>query len=121
LLSKVISSLTSSTSSHSQNFLELVKINHYKAPRDKLICILNCCKVIFGSSLRLILSTVVVDLFPYRPNSASTEGRGRGFFRPYPYLCGIESQPRSSTLERRVRAHVMDLRTFFLTSFQIYQ
>ena len=29
-------------------FTELVKINHYKAPRDKLICILNCCKVIFG-------------------------------------------------------------------------
>ena len=28
--------------------VELVKINHYKAPRDKLICILNCCKVIFG-------------------------------------------------------------------------
>ncbi|KAK2462714.1 hypothetical protein APHAL10511_005232 [Amanita phalloides] len=27
---------------------ELVKINHYKAPRDKLICVLNCCKVIFG-------------------------------------------------------------------------
>jgi hypothetical protein len=23
-------------------------VNHYKAPRDKLICILNCCKVIFG-------------------------------------------------------------------------
>ena len=28
--------------------LELLKINHYKAPRDKLICILNACKVIFG-------------------------------------------------------------------------
>ncbi|GAA98435.1 uncharacterized protein L969DRAFT_94204 [Mixia osmundae IAM 14324] len=27
---------------------ELLKINQYKAPRDKLICILNCCKVIFG-------------------------------------------------------------------------
>ncbi|KAI9629457.1 hypothetical protein KEM48_012926 [Puccinia striiformis f. sp. tritici PST-130] len=27
---------------------ELLKINSYKAPRDKLICILNCCKVIFG-------------------------------------------------------------------------
>ncbi|KAG2171797.1 hypothetical protein INT43_008177 [Umbelopsis isabellina] len=27
---------------------ELLKINNYKAPRDKLICILNCCKVIFG-------------------------------------------------------------------------
>lgn len=30
--------------------VELLKMNHYKAPRDKLICILNCCKVIFGSS-----------------------------------------------------------------------
>lgn len=29
---------------------ELVKINQYKAPRDKLICILNSCKVIFGES-----------------------------------------------------------------------
>lgn len=28
---------------------ELLKINHYKAPRDKMICILNCCKVIFGA------------------------------------------------------------------------
>ncbi|WRT68474.1 uncharacterized protein IL334_005450 [Kwoniella shivajii] len=27
---------------------ELLKVNHYKAPRDKIICILNCCKVIFG-------------------------------------------------------------------------
>jgi len=25
---------------------ELQKINHYKAPRDKMVCILNCCKVI---------------------------------------------------------------------------
>jgi hypothetical protein len=23
-------------------------MNNFKAPRDKLICILNCCKVIFG-------------------------------------------------------------------------
>ncbi|GAA6027228.1 hypothetical protein JCM8097_002504 [Rhodosporidiobolus ruineniae] len=27
---------------------ELCKMNQYKAPRDKLICVLNCCKVIFG-------------------------------------------------------------------------
>ncbi|CAO3687936.1 unnamed protein product [Rhizopus stolonifer] len=38
---------------HNENFLkfaesELLKINSYKAPRDKLICILNCCKIIFG-------------------------------------------------------------------------
>lgn len=40
-------------SESSQGFLafaeqELLKVNHYKAPRDKMICILNCCKVIFG-------------------------------------------------------------------------
>lgn len=27
---------------------ELNKVNHYRAPRDKMICVLNCCKVIFG-------------------------------------------------------------------------
>ncbi|ORY03869.1 hypothetical protein K493DRAFT_63525 [Basidiobolus meristosporus CBS 931.73] len=39
--------------SHNESFLqfaqaELLKMNHYKAPRDKLICILNCCIIIFG-------------------------------------------------------------------------
>jgi len=29
---------------------ELLKIKSYRAPRDKIICVLNCCKVIFGSS-----------------------------------------------------------------------
>lgn len=28
---------------------EMTKINHYKAPRDKMICIMNTCKVIFGA------------------------------------------------------------------------
>ncbi|AAS51570.1 ADL349Wp [Eremothecium gossypii ATCC 10895] len=27
---------------------ELAKINQYKAPRDKIVCILNACKIIFG-------------------------------------------------------------------------
>ncbi|KDN45476.1 hypothetical protein K437DRAFT_235875 [Tilletiaria anomala UBC 951] len=41
------------TGEHSRGFVEfgvteLLKINHYKAPRDKLICVLNCSKVIFG-------------------------------------------------------------------------
>jgi hypothetical protein len=27
---------------------ELLKIKGYRAPRDKIICVLNCCKVIFG-------------------------------------------------------------------------
>ncbi|EAW10675.1 guanine nucleotide exchange factor VPS9 [Aspergillus clavatus NRRL 1] len=38
---------------HGRRFLnlaqqEILKINGYRAPRDKVICILNCCKVIFG-------------------------------------------------------------------------
>ncbi|KAI0057428.1 hypothetical protein BV25DRAFT_1831100 [Artomyces pyxidatus] len=41
---------------------ELVKINHYKAPRDKLICILNCCKVIFGL-IRHLSSEESADTF----------------------------------------------------------
>lgn len=27
---------------------ELNKVNKYKSPRDKIICILNCCKIIYG-------------------------------------------------------------------------
>ena len=30
---------------------ELLKIKTYRAPRDKVICVLNCCKVIFGKTL----------------------------------------------------------------------
>ena len=29
---------------------ELLKIKTYRAPRDKIICVLNCCKVIFGET-----------------------------------------------------------------------
>jgi len=29
-------------------FQEILKIKTYRAPRDKIICVLNCCKVIFG-------------------------------------------------------------------------
>ncbi|ODV95420.1 hypothetical protein PACTADRAFT_42339 [Pachysolen tannophilus NRRL Y-2460] len=28
--------------------IEINKLNNYKSPRDKIICVLNCCKVIFG-------------------------------------------------------------------------
>lgn len=34
-------------------YVEILKINNYKAPRDKLICILNCCKVIFGIEMTM--------------------------------------------------------------------
>lgn len=34
--------------------IELLKIKSYRAPRDKIICILNCCKVIFGEFLMAV-------------------------------------------------------------------
>lgn len=42
---------------------ELLKINHYKAPRDKMICILNCCKVIFGLIRHLMGNDGGADAF----------------------------------------------------------
>lgn len=42
-----------------KDLIELLKINHYKAPRDKLICILNCCKVIYGLSAFYDLASAV--------------------------------------------------------------
>ncbi|CAI6332613.1 unnamed protein product [Periconia digitata] len=41
---------------------ELLKIKSYRAPRDKVICILNCCKVIFGY-LRTSSSDMSADSF----------------------------------------------------------
>ncbi|KAF9694496.1 hypothetical protein EKO04_007630 [Ascochyta lentis] len=41
---------------------ELLKIKTYRAPRDKIICILNCCKVIFGF-LRTSKSDQSADAF----------------------------------------------------------
>lgn len=37
---------------------ELLKIKSYRAPRDKIICVLNCCKVIFGESWRSLSLSV---------------------------------------------------------------
>ncbi|KAF2645180.1 hypothetical protein P280DRAFT_465090 [Massarina eburnea CBS 473.64] len=41
---------------------ELLKMKSYRAPRDKVICILNCCKVIFGY-LRTSSSDMSADAF----------------------------------------------------------
>ena len=38
---------------------ELRKMNAYKAPRDKLVCILNCSKVIFCILLHIIIIIMV--------------------------------------------------------------
>ena len=52
---------------------QLLKINDYKAPRDKLICILNCCKLIYETKdegisaddfFPLLLLTVIKSATP---------------------------------------------------------
>lgn len=37
---------------------ELLKIKTYRAPRDKIICVLNCCKVIFGRTYEVFSSVI---------------------------------------------------------------
>ena len=42
---------------------ELLKLNKYKAPRDKIICILNCCKVIFDILFNSSFLFFIIILF----------------------------------------------------------
>ncbi|KAL8795254.1 MAG: hypothetical protein Q9195_002265 [Heterodermia aff. obscurata] len=42
---------------------ELLKIKTYRAPRDKVICVLNCCKVIFGLLRNTKTSDTSADSF----------------------------------------------------------
>ncbi|KAI9595403.1 hypothetical protein BDF19DRAFT_441790 [Syncephalis fuscata] len=42
---------------------ELLKMNNYRAPRDKLICILNCCIVIFSLLRRMEGESAGADIF----------------------------------------------------------
>lgn len=48
LLYKALLLSTQDRFSLTSRYIELSKMNSYRAPRDKVICILNCCKVIFG-------------------------------------------------------------------------
>lgn len=42
---------TRKSKTYADNVTELLKIKSYRAPRDKIICVLNCCKVIFGKTI----------------------------------------------------------------------
>ena len=42
---------------------EILRIGSYRAPRDKVICILNCCKVIFGLLKNLKSADTSADAF----------------------------------------------------------
>ena len=72
---------------------ELLKINHYKAFRDKLICMLNYCKVIFGLLFTSSLSRV--KLTSIRLDSPPAQWWG-GRFIYSDHLCGSQSEPGAS-------------------------
>lgn len=41
---------------------QLLKMDQFKAPRDKLICILNCCKILYSApSTRACFATKTDD------------------------------------------------------------
>lgn len=86
---------------------ELLKVNHYKAPRDKLICVLNCCKVIFGlpSAMLLFSFDRPFHLYFHRPDPPYTSRRGCRFFHPHLNLRSSQSKSPSSAVEFRVSAH----------------
>ena len=43
-------------------FIELLKINSVKAPRHKMICVLNCCKFLFAL-IKKVESGAGADMF----------------------------------------------------------
>ena len=88
----------------------MLKINHYKAPRDKVICILNVCKVLFGlirhlgkdesadSFVPLLILLVLRTNPPHLVSNVEYITRFRNPDRP-----SSEADYYISTLVRRVR------------------
>lgn len=74
---------------------ELLKINHYKAPRDKMICILNCCKVIFGQSPPWLVSPAAPTDSIHRPDTECVwcGDRRCRCLCPHSHLCRSPCQP----------------------------
>lgn len=88
--------------SHRSHSAELLKVNHYKAPRDKLICILNCCKVIFGLPLPSPFSRAYRSSL-LRLDTTLTKGRGSRLLCSDSNICSAQSEPRTSAIKCRVR------------------
>ncbi|KAK9792230.1 hypothetical protein WJX73_000744 [Symbiochloris irregularis] len=88
---------------------ELHKINQYKAPRDKLVCILNCCRVINN----LLLAAV-----------QRGEAKGADDFLPVLIYVVIQANPPklASNLEyiQRFRSHSLMVAEFAYFFTQLY-
>ena len=87
---------------------ELSKIKTYRAPRDKIICILNCCKVIFGTERPLVhLLGRPAANFARRRTSAKCQVRSiGGLVRASAHLRRSACEPGTSGIERTVHTAI---------------
>jgi hypothetical protein len=81
--------------------LELLKIKTYRAPRDKIICVLNCCKVIFGKHSGCSqLSFPLLRL--HRASQTFQIRLIRRFICATTDLCRSPSESRASCIKRSI-------------------
>jgi hypothetical protein len=59
--------------------LELLKIKTYRAPRDKIICVLNCCKVIFGKFRRSLSTAQIANVHTGLLNHSKSDSSADSF------------------------------------------
>jgi Rab5 GDP/GTP exchange factor len=59
--------------------LELLKIKTYRAPRDKIICVLNCCKVIFGKFGRSLSTAQIANVHTGLLNHSKSDSSADSF------------------------------------------
>lgn len=70
---------------------ELLKIRSYRAPRDKIICVLNCCKVIFGEWYRHFLQNALLTCSGLLKNAKSDSSADS--FMPLLIYVVLQSNP----------------------------
>ena len=73
--------------------IELVKIKSYRAPRDKVICILNCCKVIFGTSRLIFVDPIILSNFPGLLRDSKSKDTSADSFVPLLILVVLQANP----------------------------
>ena len=99
--SKKVTSYAIGTAANSK-YAELLKIRSYRAPRDKIICVLNCCKVIFGRQILHFHMSLPLVANSNRSTQKCQVGHVCRFIHASADLCGAAMQPRSLGLQRPI-------------------
>ena len=107
---------------------ELQKINMYKAPRDKLVCILHCCKVIGNLLLHASISSEdVSEADEFLPVLIYVTIKVRlniyhciiYLLKPYSYISGRERETKNLTIGSRYRVFVFNAKISIFSLFWI--